>query len=187
MAFRINLVKNEVMSPGKRRAVFFSMILYVVMVGLLLVVLSYKAAVNYIKISGYKRCGIEGAGKVSADAKDIKSKMLFYAEKLEKIDRILSDDRDIARILTGLSGPFSGLSRIDNFIFNAPAKTLEFDVVTPEAGMKESLDANALISAWKRDAYLMSCIKDIESASVSKRKIGSDSFFVSRFSCSLSG
>ncbi len=196
MDFKLNLIKNDVLPSDKRKIVFFSMILYIFIIGLILVSLSYKTASTFVKTADYKRDAanfknahlndINGRNDISGYIKDMKDKMLYYAGKLESVNKILSKYVNLPGILKGLSASLPAGSSVDNFSFNSEANTLEFDIIMPEGQAKDRLNTNELISNWKKNGYLMSCIKDIESTSVSKQARGESSVFVSKFSCSLS-
>lgn len=196
MDFKLNLIKNDVLAPDKRKFVFFSMILYIFIIGLVLVSLSYKTASTFVKTADYKRDAvnfksthsgdINGRGDMSGYIKDVKDKMLYYAGKLESVDKVLSKYVDMPNLLKGFAASLPYGSYIDNFSFNSGTNTLEFDVIMPEGQAKDYLNTNELVSGWKKNGYLMTCIKDIESASVSKQVRGEGSVSVSKFSCSLS-
>lgn len=197
MDFKLNLIKNDVLPYNKRKLVFFSMILYVLMVGVLLVFLSHKAAVNFVKISDYKTAASYfqkaqlrnpgGKKDIQAYAKDLNARMLLFAVKLETVDKILSNNVDLTSIILRLLTPLSAGSYMDNINFNAQTGTLEYDIVTPVSGMNETANTKDLISAWKKDYYLSSCVKNMETISAVTQDKGETSIFVSKFSCRLNG
>lgn len=194
MDIGVNLIRKQVLSLKSRRIAFFGLMLYLLIVGVFLTILCYNSAVDFVSACNCERdvAGFRdvykklpaGQKDIFAYASNMKSKIILYTERLQKIDMVLSKYADITQLLQGFSAPLPSGSYIDNFNFNASGGTLDFDIVMPE-GAASDTNTDELISSWKRNGSLGPYTKDINSVYTKRQKKNKGSVLISKFSCSI--
>jgi len=193
--FKINLIKDKVMSKEQRRAVFLAIICSFIIYLILIVTLCYKVTDNFVKISRYKTevrrledefyQSYPKEGNILTYTNDIRARMAMQVAKLQVLDDALSKYVDLASLLERFSLSLPAGAYMNDFSIDNDARALSFNVVIPVNETGDALNTGRLISAWKRDALLMSTVDNIASSISKRQRVGGKSVSISKFSCSL--
>lgn len=195
MIFKINLIRSKVLSPDKRKKVFFAITVYLLICILIFVFLFLKVGVSWIKMGRFhkqvlalekKFQGNSQKRNISEYHEEMKVGITQYLNKLKAINSVLSKDVDATQILLKISKALPRGSYVDNFNLDNAKKRLDFDIVSLIGKKGGSVNISELIGMWKKDKALMSAIDNITSSNSKRQKKGQDMVLISQFSCILS-
>jgi len=172
--YKINLIRDRVLAKPFRKFLFWGMLGYLVLCGVVLAFVVHKSALGFVGASrGYREIKVveEQFMLTHPDAKDLLSyagelrpRMVANANILAEIDKGLNLHLDFASILLGVAKPLPDGCVLVNFDFNRKNGVIKFDVLTPISGVG-SCQAGALIELWKADGRACVHLGNIRSES----------------------
>jgi len=195
MHFNINLIKDKVMPPEKRKKIFLSILAYLFICILIFVFLIITIGKGFMRLNNFKnevlslekRLNQDQAQKnISEYNEELRIKIAGYLDRLNAIDEVLSKTLDATQLLQGISKSLPKGNYIDNISLDNEKKILSFNVVSPAGENDITINISDLITIWKKDKTLMSMIDQINSSQSQKEKKGQDLVLISQFSCTLS-
>jgi hypothetical protein len=194
--FQLNLMKDRVMTPARRRSTFWALSSYLFVCGLILIAASYRAASDFARArwqrddiarleSEFKQAHPEQAS-VSAYAQELRLEAVALADALEGVQDSMGERIALGPLLRRLADPLPEDAFLVNLDYDCGKRMLKFDLASPVLTAEGKLpNAAELVSTWKQDEHLMDQAEHIASVASKRMLIDGRAMFIMRFSVSL--
>ncbi len=193
--FQVNLIKGEALPAPKRQALFWGMLGYLAICGLVLVVVANTAARRAVRAARLQReiASIESrfrseSGKqvgVLDYADTQRREMERCTQRLAVIESVLGRRLSLTTILYRLAVALPPGVELLAFEVEDDKPDLIFDIMVPEQDAAPLVDAGRLVAEWNRDEELRGVVHRIRSAETERRRIRSESVYVFKFRCEV--
>ena len=196
--YEINLARNLVLSPTRRRILFRALILYIAFSGLGFVLLANRLARDLVAARERCRdlqvleqkclhdCGRQEENIVRC-AHSMGYTMARYADTLEAMDSLLGRRIHVASILLGLVSPLPAEADLSSVEISAAKQEITFDVLVPEDQSSGDMTPPNLINSWERDPDIAREFTQITAVNRQRTMLNGRSVLISRFSAHLTG
>jgi hypothetical protein len=193
--FNINLVTGDVLPRKRRAALFWGMVLYLMVCGAVLALIAYQTTRSFVKTSNerdsirrsedeFKELHL-ASGDLDAGLQQLREQLDRECMRLTVIDGILEKRTNMAVILAALSQGLPPDLYILNVASEEKKKTLTFDLVIPVGKSIGSPNASELIAHWTGKESLMREVSTIRSLVSERQRIGGNPVFLLKFECRL--
>jgi hypothetical protein len=193
--FEINLIRERVLPPAKRKLLFLGITVYLgLSVLVLAIVVSHvledcrKLALREIetrKLENEAQEAERPEGSSVAHAELLKDRLVVYENRINAIHRLLVDRPDVARILLGISNHLPYGVYIMNLELDPKRKELRLELMVAGDGGAEIPTAGKLVKAWSADRFLASQIKEIKPLTSQTQTMANRAVSVWEFACEL--
>lgn len=173
--FDINLIRDRVPTARRRYAIYWGMIAYLALSGLLLLAATLFSVHRYLHTEDDRR-GIaqlhrefaaetRGKDDILACTSGMKSEIDDAAERVQSIDRLLKDRANLPRILLGLITPMPPEFAIDDIALRRAGRSVSFTLLVPEDHPEPNQAISALVQEWNEAASLGAEVEAIQPVS----------------------
>ena len=155
MMFEVNLIRDRVMAPHRRRLLFWGMMLYLGLCSILLVAVIFTDTYRVLDAVANNReaSAIEAAFKEAYHqdedlityARTLKEQLEEDRNRVDTVHKLVEQRANLTRILIGLSVPMPRNFTIDNFALDQRNGRLSFKLTVPEESARE---ASNLVASW---------------------------------------
>jgi hypothetical protein len=186
--YEINLIRDRVPTAGRRKRVYWFMMVYCLACGAVLVAVANRESKAFLKTA-----------KASKESRDIEARfrerhpnqegVVPYAEalrnrmeqvsgELEGIQTVLEKRANVARILLALLAPLPRDMMIIDFQFNLKSNKLSFNLMVPKERPEDSRDFGELLAEWNNSERLQMEVRQIQTVSRKRNVMGKKSVFI---------
>ena len=194
--FEVNLIRHEILSPSRRRVLFWCMLAYLLLCALALGITAHHAGQQLLLMLGAReemaRLETEfvqnnpGQGGVLACRQRLEARLQARAVRLEAIARILDRRIGLARLMAQLLAPLPPEVTISDLDFDRGKGEISFSLLLPAGNSRSgSLSPSQIIQLWKEDPGLAARIRDLQAVSTQRRMVGNRPMLNLRYSCQL--
>lgn len=189
--FRLNLIKGQVPDYSQRRRLYWGMHIYILLTGLLLIIVSYRA-VNEVVAS----CRIaEDANAVRSQFRRVQGSSVRMDEylqtvsagleekigALENLGSTLDGRLVVSPILSGIALSLGSDMKLARFELKENNVDFEFDIACLGSNAATEVVSATLIEHWKADTAIMAAAEEISPALVQKQLLGSSGAVLLKF------
>lgn len=170
--FEVNLIRDRVLAPQRRKAFYWGMLAYLGLCGILLVFVVYTdtyrmiAAVDYMREATAIRKAFSeehpGEKEPIAFARNLEKEIQADIKRVETIQDLVERNAHLTRILLGLSVPMSRNITITEFRLDHKGSKVAFTLSYPEDREAEAMD---LFTVWNASTNLHREIGDLRTVS----------------------
>lgn len=188
--FKVNLIRDRVLAKPLRKALFWGVLVYLLLCGAGLAYLVHRDTSRFVDITGHYRemkaveeqlmLSHPGSKDVISHLKEVKPLLVKNANILSGIDRGLDLDFNFASILLGIAKPLPKDCVLRSVGYKKKSGVLKFSVSTP-VNKPTSRLAGQLIDIWKKDAELWRQLGDIRSEASSREYQAGRAVMIHRF------
>lgn len=189
--FRLNLIRDQVPSPARRRRRFRAMMIYLAIAGLVLVAavglassrvaqaLEFRAQSQ--KMEAAYAAAHEGQVGIQEGSAHLQTRLASQLESLQFIDRRLSGDPRPARLLRALVLSLPANMALHKVSLNAAEKSVFFEV--KQFGVAAgSIGAPELIALWQQDPAITAEIGQLAHLGSQVENVGAGGNTILQFS-----
>jgi hypothetical protein len=168
---RVNLVRDRVPPPARRRRIYGVMLAYLGVCGLAIAAASYRAADLWAQgrretvavdrmskafsiVRGAQLAPGRYAAKLSADLKKV-------AGRVEAMDEILSSKTRPARVLLGICQPLPPSMYLAHVSIDGDRNEVTFSVGVPASHPDAGIRAKDLLDAWAKNEFLSGQVRTL--------------------------
>lgn len=193
--FAINLIRDSVTQPARRRWLRRALLLYFLCCGAALVIICYRGTQSIARLWEQRRM-VERLEQPllasAAPARDIPQyvKVLYgdlerTAGKLAHVDELLGQRILLVPILMGLISPLPRESSLATLEVDQKNGSLRFDLIMPINPMDHVTHSSLLLAAWNNDPHLTKRVQNIRLVTTQQKNIRGCNVFVARFEGNL--
>ena len=195
--FRLNLVRDQVPPPGRRRIRYWSMVAYLGASGLVLVASFAWASKRLLQAadlrSQSRRLESEyvesrgGEGSIQLGAQRLHRRVAAQVASLQSVDRQLDTAIRPARLMKGLVLSLPPAISLRKFALDGEARTVTFELLVLGGTPERDAGPADLLADWQGDPAVSRAIKDVSYQGSQIEVVGDRSDVVWRFSAHLAG
>ena len=168
----VNLIKDRVLAPRRRKVLYWAMLAYLGLCGILLVVVVYfdtyrmTAAIDYMREAAAIRKAFHEAHPEEKDlitfARGLERDLQADIRRVETIEDLVERNAHLTRILLGLSVPMPRDIALTEFRLDHQAQKVAFTLSYAEDHEQEAMD---LFTLWNASTNLGREVSDLRSVS----------------------
>ena len=189
--FRLNLIRDQVPSPARRRRRFRTMMIYLAIAGLVLVGAVGLASSRVAQARAFRAqsqkieadyvASHDGQAGIEAGSARLQARLAAQLESLRFIDQRLSGDPRPARLIRALVLSLPANMVLHKISLNAAEKTVLFEVKW-FGGSAGSIGAPELIALWQQDPAIMAEIGQLAHLGSQIENVGAGGNTILQFS-----
>jgi hypothetical protein len=194
--FDLNLIREEVPPPARRRMTLGLMLAYLVFSSGVLVVVVYgstrklvaahKDRVDIARLDMNFREECPGTGDILSAAKQLGERATRRVETLNLLEDTLSRRMDLPRLMAGIVGALPRTATLHRVVLDKENGMVRFEVAVPaDAASPLTIDVRQFVAAWGRDSYLAMELGKIRPVASHHRQIQGEEVLVMEFAGTL--
>jgi hypothetical protein len=170
--YELNLIKDRAIPPRRRKALYWSLLVYLGLCGALLVLVVYVDTYKMIAAVEYMREAREirrtfsekhpGEKDIISFARSLEREIQADIKKVQAIEDLVDRNAHLTRILLGLTVPMSQGITVDDFRLDHGTRKLTFTLQVPEDEAEMAMD---LIAVWNASTNLNREVSRFETVS----------------------
>lgn len=191
--FEINLIRGRVLSPGRRRVLFWCMLGYLLCCVLAMGVVAYHAGQHVLGVAEAKaetaRLEAEferhhpGEGGVARCRQAQENRLQARAARLEVVSRILARRINLARLMVELLAPLPPEVTISELDLDRGRGELMFALSVPVVSGQPGPSPSQIMQTWKDTPALAACVREFQAVGTLRRTVGGNPVVKLKFVC----
>ena len=192
--FEINLIRDRILPKPLRKAMFWGILLHLVLCSVAFAVVVHRAALRFVDATDQRReldvierqfkADRPSEKNVLSYAQGLRQRMGDSAEVLAGIEAGLKRRVSLSRLLLGLAKPLPQDCVLVNVDFKTKDGAVLFSVMTP-ADRERTLTGGQIIEFWNEEGTLETQIKEIRAETSQRQYRAGRPVIVHRFSATL--
>ena len=193
--FEINLIKDSVTPPQRRRLIRRALISYFLCCGAALVTICYRGTQSITALRAQRHmvelleqpllANAALARDVPQYVQALNGDLERAAEKLARIDELLEQRITLVPILLGLVAPLPQESSLASLEVDLKSSSMRFDLIMPINPTERVTHSSLVLAAWHNDPHLAKRVQNIRLVTTQRKYIRGRNVFVAHFEGTL--
>lgn len=192
-SFEINLIRNQILSPARRRLLFWCMLGYLLSCALAMGVVAYHAEQHVMGATEAKaetarlEADFEqhnpGEGGVARSRQTAEDRLQARAVRLEIVNGILGRRLALARLMVELLAPLPLEVTINALDLDRGKGEMSFSLSVPNEDGRPGLSASQIMQTWKENPALTAQLREFQAVGTQRRMVDGKSVLILKYSC----